>query len=217
MGRKRRADVFKELQHTGPELCVAIANSALPPPGPEDRRKKRPLPPRLESYTDLVDLGRRVGALSPTEAERLLRAAAERDEEAAAVFERVREMRSFLLELCQAFASGHPPSTAQIVTINGYLAEARPTLRLVSVEVGIRWGWEIGDNLERIIWRIAVATAYLAGGFRRVRRCAAKGCRFLFYDHGTNNQRRWCDMKTCGNSVKSQRAYARLKAYVARN
>ena len=42
-----------------------------------------------------------------------------------------------------------------------------------------------------------------------VKRCASATCLWLFLDETRNHQRRWCDMKVCGNRAKVRAHRAR--------
>ena len=44
-------------------------------------------------------------------------------------------------------------------------------------------------------------------GHPHVRQCAAPDCALFFVDRSPSGRKRWCEMKTCGNRVKSLRYY----------
>lgn len=54
----------------------------------------------------------------------------------------------------------------------------------------------------------AVATSVAAGGWHRLKLCAAEDCRWAFHDTSRNGGGRWCHMEACGNRTKT-RAYRR--------
>ena len=41
--------------------------------------------------------------------------------------------------------------------------------------------------------------------------CNGNNCTWLFVDKSKNHSRKWCDMETCGNRVKSRRHYAKVR------
>jgi predicted RNA-binding Zn ribbon-like protein len=47
---------------------------------------------------------------------------------------------------------------------------------------------------------------------QRTRECAHPSCTWIFIDTSRGGQRRWCDMATCGNQIKSRRHYERNRA-----
>jgi predicted RNA-binding Zn ribbon-like protein len=46
---------------------------------------------------------------------------------------------------------------------------------------------------------------------QRTRECAHPSCTWIFIDTSRGGQRRWCDMATCGNQIKSRRHYERSR------
>lgn len=47
---------------------------------------------------------------------------------------------------------------------------------------------------------------------RRIKRCPADDCGWLFLDETGNGRRRWCAMETCGNRAKARRHHRRIRA-----
>lgn len=166
-----------------------------------------------ESYAELVAWGREVGVLSPDEAKRLLRRAGETPADAAATFARAAKLRFALARLFNAMTMAEEPPRAGLDGLNAAMKEAMPALRVVPGEAGVVWGWEgDDDDLGRVLWPVvlsAAETLIAAAGRPHVRQCAAKGCRLYFVDRGPKRQRRWCDMKVCGNRAKVSRHYRR--------
>jgi hypothetical protein len=56
-----------------------------------------------------------------------------------------------------------------------------------------------------------VATSVAAGGWGRLKLCAAADCRWAFHDTSRSGGGRWCTMEACGNRNKT-RAYRRRQA-----
>ena len=63
--------------------------------------------------------------------------------------------------------------------------------------------------IERILG--LVAAAEIDGSWGRMKTCANRGCRWLFYDHSRNRSRTWCTMDLCGSQAK-MRAYRSRRA-----
>ncbi len=192
----------------GGDLCVAFVNTA------GAREHNRQL--GFSSYPELLTWGQQVDLLSLLDVERLSRRAAELPEEAAAVLARALKLRSCLFRLFLAIGASKPPPPEDFAAVNEALARALPALRMVPTEGGVEWGWAGDENaLDRMLWPVLFSMAELliaARGRPHVRQCAFKGCLLFFVDRGPRRQRRWCDMKTCGNRAKSQRSYRREKA-----
>ncbi|MEU0876689.1 CGNR zinc finger domain-containing protein [Nocardia brasiliensis] len=47
-------------------------------------------------------------------------------------------------------------------------------------------------------------TARAAGDWARLKSCAARDCRWAYFDTSRNRSRRWCDMTNCGNRAKNR-------------
>ena len=77
----------------------------------------------------------------------------------------------------------------------------------------MRDGWTGAGLLEAPLWPVVldawdVLTSPLID---RVRVCPGEGpCGWLFLDSSRAGNRRWCDMRTCGNRAKARTHYARI-------
>ncbi len=191
-------------------LCVAFVNTA------GVREQNRQL--GFGNYRELLVWGQQADLLSPLEAKCLSRRAAERPKEAAAILTRAVELRSRLFRLFLATGRRDPPPPDDFAAVNEALARALPALRMVPADGGVQWGWAGDENaLDRMLWPVLLSAAELmiaARGQPHVRQCMFKGCLLFFVDRGPRGQRRWCDMRTCGNRAKSRRYYKRNKAWL---
>ena len=81
---------------------------------------------------------------------------------------------------------------------------------------GVREGWRRSDSLEQVLWPIAIDAWDLLTEpeLARVRQCPVEsgGCGWLFLDTSRSGNRRWCDMRTCGNRAKVRAYYSRAGA-----
>ncbi len=199
--KKPRTGLPRELDGAG-ALCLAFANTAAP--SRDDRRRDPAVAPqaRLATYADLLTWVRRMGTLGATESEQLDSAAAGRPEEAAVVLAGALELRAALMRIFTAVAIEKECQATDLATLNAAL-RARHVV-LAADGFGRHWPGD-PEALDRPLWPIAQSAAELLSCDRRrkIRQCAAKGCRRLFvYAHG---QRRWCDPDTCGNRAKGRR------------
>lgn len=64
--------------------------------------------------------------------------------------------------------------------------------------------------LGRIAAGYAIAVA--AGQWRRIRRCPAGDCAWVFWDSSPRGGRRWCTMRVCGNRAKARTFAQRRRA-----
>lgn len=173
-------------------------------------------PERLGSYGDLVAWSLYAGLVDDEEASALERAAGERPEEAAAVFERAIELREALYRLfVSTAASGAGPSTAgravdasDRAVLDRELAEAWSRRRLVPAGGVFEWRFAADGALDLPLWRIVEDAAELLTSARiltRVKECGGPDCTWLFLDESRNRSRRWCEMGECGNRAKARR------------
>ncbi len=171
----------------------------------------------IGSYPELLAWSQAAGVLSVPEAERLRRRAAAAPEEAAAAFARVAKVRLSLFRIFLATGAGRELPEEDLAAVNEALGAALPALRMARAEQGVTWGWA-GDEdaLDRMLWPVLLSAAELlvaAEGRPHVRQCALKGCRLFFVDRSPSGQRKWCDMKTCGNRAKAARHRNRRRAW----
>jgi predicted RNA-binding Zn ribbon-like protein len=78
---------------------------------------------------------------------------------------------------------------------------------------GYAFVWPESDELEQILWPVALSAAELltSEDRARVKECANDSCRWLFLDRSKNRSRRWCLMRDCGNQAKARRFRARRR------
>jgi len=78
---------------------------------------------------------------------------------------------------------------------------------------GVREEWRTSDSLEQVLWPVAIDAWDLLTEpeLVRVRQCPVDsgGCGWLFLDESRSGNRRWCDMRTCGNRAKARAHYSR--------
>jgi len=71
-----------------------------------------------------------------------------------------------------------------------------------------------GEQLDDLLWiMVEYAEAFFENpGGSRLKDCPTpEGCGWFFQDQSKNNSRRWCNMKTCGNTAKVNRFNAKKR------
>ncbi len=167
----------------------------------------------LLGYEDLVFWGYHVGLLSGEDGERLLRKGRERPTEADAVYARALEFREHLYALFRAVGEGDNPPAESVEVVRRFECEALSHAALApSGGEGFGWKWELGEELDGVLWAVAHSATELliSGPLGRVKGCA--GCNWLFVDDSRNKSRRWCAMEDCGTHAKMRRYVARRAA-----
>ena len=78
---------------------------------------------------------------------------------------------------------------------------------------GVREEWRSSDDFTQVLWPVAIDAWDLLTEpeLSLVRQCPldAGGCGWLFLDTSRAGNRRWCDMRTCGNRAKVRAHYSR--------
>lgn len=168
----------------------------------------------LTSYSDLVAWSQQVGILTDHQAQRLLKEAARRSGDAAAVLERAIALREAIYRIFSAISHGRPPQAADLAIFNAELSESLAHSRIVSTAEGFAWDWaRAEDALDRMLWPVVHDAAALLTSeeLDRVGQCADDRCGWLFFDTSRNRSRRWCSMEDCGNRAKARRHYQRKR------
>jgi predicted RNA-binding Zn ribbon-like protein len=200
------SDHVSALRLVGGNLALDFANTAEGTPEGEIERE------HLLGYEDLAFWGYRVGLLSETDLERLLRQGRERPAEADAVLARALGFRGQLYEVFRAVAEGNDPPAEEVESLRRFECEALSRGKLVPSGGGFTWEWALGSDLAGVLWPVAHSAIGLltSGPLGRVKGCA--GCNWLFVDESKNKSRRWCSMEDCGTHAKMRRYVARRAA-----
>ena len=128
--------------------------------------------------------------------------------------ERIVAVRSALWDVAHAVAHADAPDASSVEEVNRALG-ARDRLELVPAPDGVKLGHShVGDAVDDALARISEPIVRALGNGRehRIRICANETCQWIFFDESRTGQRRWCDMKTCGNRAKARRHRERQKA-----
>jgi len=191
-------------QPVGGILCLDFVDSV-------DRTAGEPLRETLASYADLCRWSEQAGSLPRA---RLRALAREADSRAtAAVLARARALREAAYGVFQALSEGGRPPAGDLALVNAELGCALAHRCVAPADGGYALGWADEAELDAPLWPLAHSAAelLLSPDHARIKRCAGERCLWLFLDTTKNGQRRWCDMKVCGNRAKV-RAHRRRAA-----
>jgi len=119
---------------------------------------------------------------------------------------RLHRLRAALTAIFHAVAQDRTPPAGDLAVLNEELAEARAAERLAPAHGGYEVEDAAPDLIDRFRHAIARdAAALLTGDLRRIKRCPAHDCLWLFHDESKNLSRRWCAMDDCGTLAKVRR------------
>jgi predicted RNA-binding Zn ribbon-like protein len=167
----------------------------------------------LHTYRDLVIWGKRAGALTVAEADRLLTWSDEQPEQAKGALIRAHALREMTFSLFLSAVRGETPKELSLKAFNRLLAFAPP--RVGISPDGAKYAWQFSGEIEHdtVSWRVLWSAADLltADQLAQVKMCEGDECGWLFLDTSRNQSRRWCSMADCGNRAKANRYYQRHK------
>jgi predicted RNA-binding Zn ribbon-like protein len=167
----------------------------------------------LAHYADLIRFGEDTGLLDAGTADYLVDHSPVAPEEAQDALRRAIEMREAMHAVFAAIVEKRNVPAAALSILNAYIQEAAAQARLVQIDGGFVWRFDLLTSLGSLLWPIARAAADLLAStdVARVRACSSPTCQWLFLDTSKNHHRRWCSMQQCGNRAKVRRFYARRK------
>ncbi len=190
---------------SGGMLCLDFSNTV------SNRAGAKPIE-HLQRYEDWLAWWRQAGQGDTKILEKLARRHPGR---ARTTLERVLTLRESLYAIFAAIAAQREPPRQALAALNRALLGAMARPKIVAGPAGYSLEWHAGeDALDAPLGPIVRSAAELltsAEDLAKVRECAAEECAWLFLDTSRNKQRRWCDMKVCGNRNKARRYYQKQR------
>jgi len=207
--RTRPAADTKQLVVTAfpADLCLSYINTLS--------WRGRPEPVEtLNSPVNLVDWIDRSEVLDNALVEETRRWIGDHKTEAAMWFAGAIAAREALFRIFSTIADDAPADPADIERFNAALAGVPRRDRVIASPKGLAWSLSakkaaFGAVLAPVLW--SAGDLLVSASTHRIRRCANEDCLWLFVDQSKTNNRRWCDMRSCGNRAKARRHYAKTK------
>src|SRR6266496_2142842 len=193
-----------EFELTGGCLCLDFANTVDRRPVPEERQD------HLNFYSDLLQWALQTKVLVKAAAASLHTRATADPRAVHQTMRRAVRLREAIFGIFSALADRRAPDHDDLGTMNGELKVAMSRSRIDGDHRGFKLWWDTGESdLSSPLWLVvnSAADLLLDDRWHLVRRCAASDCDWLFIDNSSNQRRRWCDMKRCGNRAKARRHY----------
>ena len=186
------------------ELCLDFADVV-------DWRTSNHAKDLMDSYSRLLEWGRKHGVLSAKQEARLNRTTSKEDSERV-LADAVR-LREAIYRIFSAVAHGKSAPHEDLGILNEYLARGLPRIRVTEGEATYGWEWSDRTAPDMMLYPIASSAAGLltSQDLRRVRECAneEEGCGSLFLDRSKSQSKKWCSMESCGNRMKFRAYYDR--------
>ena len=123
-------------------------------------------------------------------------------------------LRDALHRLLVPLALGGQPRPRDVAAFNRFLGRAGAAARLERDPGGFRWTFGGAADLDPVLCGVVWSAARLltSEDLSRLRCCADPECGWLFLDRSRRGNRRWCEMRECGNRAKARRYYRRHRA-----
>jgi predicted RNA-binding Zn ribbon-like protein len=168
----------------------------------------------LASYADVLDWFEMVDVRLPRAISWLRRRAKGSPDEATGAHRQAVAMREATFAVLATARVGGDVRPADLVTLNQALGASIGHRVLAAAERGgVNEEWRASNSLDQVLWPVAIDAWDLLTEpeLALVKQCPldAGGCGWLFLDASRAGNRRWCDMRTCGNRAKARAHYSR--------
>ena len=171
---------------------------------------------RLNAYGDLVAWSTASEALPPETGKRLLSLAAKRPDAAERALAGAHELRATIHALLFAIISVERTDPKALTALNAWLAEIPAEVHAAgTAPAEFTWAWaDRPDDLAAMLPPVAWSAAQLLTSpeLSHVKTCGNGTCGWLFLDQSRKHNRRWCEMRTCGNRAKARRFYEKQRS-----
>jgi len=167
----------------------------------------------LNNYTDLLSFTEQSGLITPSEAREF---AASGPVKKRRSLSSAKELRECLASIFYAIADGQAPPMEDVKTLSDLARTARRAEHLEWNDGRLQWkaGRDRASGVDVPFARLLSIGLELLTSAKidQLRACSNAECRWLFLDASKNKGRRWCDMKLCGNRIKSRRYRGKQRA-----
>jgi len=168
----------------------------------------------LDSYATLIIWAKKVDLLPLDTLSYLTEKIADNESETEQGFLQLKELREELFSLFYSLMTKQEVDAELLEQLEKKWRASYSIHRLVKIndKISVSVNSSVPD-LQLIEKRIIYLAVELACQFPtdRLRICKGSNCSWLFLDSSKAGRRRWCDMKTCGNTSKVRRFTAKKK------
>lgn len=124
-------------------------------------------------------------------------------------------LRATLHRVLSPLSRWHAPDAESLAELNRFLGRALAGLRVSKGKGAFRWDFsgsarQLDPILAGVVW--SAARLLTSADLRVLRECANPECGWLFVDRSRRKNRRWCEMRECGNRAKARRYYRRHRS-----
>lgn len=171
----------------------------------------------LDGFASFLDWGFAAGLLNAERQVALHHWAALEPGRAIEEFERIKRFRAALFETFAALSRAAQPPSVPLSAIEQEWKSAVAASHLSASSDGASIRVGTGADLATPRYELVLdAVSYL---LRResapLKMCAGPDCAWLFLDLSKSRRRRWCSMRTCGNTAKARQHYRAHRRRIA--
>jgi predicted RNA-binding Zn ribbon-like protein len=194
--------IIETLELDGGSLCLDFVNSVR-------SRFENPLYVFITSPGDWLRWIHRVQLFNDVEEDRLKKYVSKNQGQAANQLKRIISVRELLYRIFWKLAQEEIPSKKDLAHFNKELSLSLRYLKIgFTNELKVTENWD--DKSFNLLYTLypLLKSAYdllISDTLNRLKEC--KHCGWVYLDKSKNNSRRWCNMKTCGNTEKTKKYY----------
>lgn len=203
---------IETLELDGGSLCLDFVNSVR-------SRFENPLYEFITSPGDWLRWIHKVQLFNDVEEDRLKKYVSKNQVKAANELKRIISVRELLYRIFFKLAQVEMPSDNDLAHFNNELSRSLRYLRIgFNEELKVTENWD--DKSFNLLYTLhpLFKSAYdllISDTLNRLKEC--KHCGWIYMDKSKNNSRLWCNMKTCGNTVKTIKYYYKSRTNVIDN
>jgi predicted RNA-binding Zn ribbon-like protein len=193
---------IETLELDGGNLCLNFINTIR-------SRFEHPLYEFITCPDDWLKWIHRVQLFNNPEEDRLYSYVSKNQEKAANQLKRIISVRELLYRIFYKLVQEEMPSNNDLALFNNELSFSLRNLKIgFTDELKVIENWD--EKPFNLLYTLQplLKSAYdllIADTLKRLKEC--KQCGWIYLDKSKNNSRLWCNMKTCGNTVKTIKYY----------
>lgn len=203
---------IETLELDGGSLCLDFVNNVR-------NRLEHPLYEFITNPSAWLRWVHRVSLVDSSEEERLKIYISQHPVKAQQELKRIIKVRELLYRIFRSLANKEIPTTQDIKVFNKELSQSFRNISIdITEDLNIKENWN--DESYNLLFTLhpLMKSAYellISETLNRLKEC--DHCGWIYLDRSKNNSRRWCNMKTCGNTEKTKKYYYKSRTNVIDN
>ncbi|KPK83634.1 MAG: hypothetical protein AMS27_12330 [Bacteroides sp. SM23_62_1] len=197
---------IETIELDGGWLCLDFTNTV-------SNRFEEPYFDYLSCYKDILKWMKRLNLFSHEEIKQIGSFFKKYPDIAEKQYKKIIEVREILYRMFSSVSRDQQPPENILKRFNKYLSETFRDLRIrVTKNRIVKEDWHRKDQDLLPFQHIIIKSAYEllnSDLLLKVKEC--DNCGWLFLDRSKNISRRWCNMQTCGSTIKAQKYYQKKK------